>query len=461
MGALLPPPALPGFAMTPPAAAPVGVPDIINDAWQSSQFAAQLLSQLEWARGRVMQIVTLDDHGAVDGSCYFLLRGFYAHDALGRFCEAEFAGASHPLHGLQCEVAFNVMPGDRPILHVCSGRWDQCIAAAGHRPVIHINTFRLRPCESISDPWAKNVWALGGEPTPWAAGNGLGPGGVPVPAGAPAPGDGGAVDGADGGGAGFAGLGGDGGDLDHNGGDDDGDSDASLSTKELKLRRKLLALRCEPGAGTPTQIVAAQAALRDFDDRHGRRRRARRKRRSRSRGRRRSRSISQDSQDGQSPLFRSAPLRSGRAQLALIAEKHPGQLFNSTVARLNEFLGERGGATAKQSLTQWVTYLQSVVMQQARQADLPPERVQELRTLAEVLNHFGSGNLASAADLLAQRFKAVEQRALGRRETAVGLELVDANRAGLATEGELRITTRDQQNALHLRQGMAQLRRGS
>ena len=46
--------------------------------------------------------------------------------------------------------------------------------------------------------------------------------------------------------------------------------------------------------------------------------------------------------------------------------------------------------------------------------------------MAEVLNHFGSGNLASAADLLAQRFKAVEQRALGRRETAVGLELVDA-----------------------------------
>ena len=145
----------------------------------------------------------------------------------------------------------------------------------------------------------------------------------------------------------------------------------------------------------------------------------------------------------------------------MLAEKHPGQLFSATVARLNEYLGERGGANSKHSLTQWVTYLQSVVMQQARQTDLPPERVQELRTLAEVLNHFGKGNLAMAADVLAQRFKAVEQRALGRRETAVGLELVDANRSGLATEGELRITTRDQQNQLRLRQGMQALRRGS
>ena len=109
-------------------------------------------------------------------------------------------------------------------------------------------------------------------------------------------------------------------------------------------------------------------------------------------------------------------------------------------------------------MTQWVTYLQSVLMQQATAGDLPPERMQQLRTLAEGLNLFGKGNLASAADVLVQRFKAVEQKALGRREAAAGLELVDATRGGLATNGELRISSADFRDQLRLQQGMAALR---
>ena len=90
-------------------------------------------------------------------------------------------------------------------------------------------------------------------------------------------------------------------------------------------------------------------------------------------------------------------------------------------------------------MTQWVTYLQSVLQARARGQDLPVERLQELRTLCEVLNKFGNGKMRDAADILVQRFKAVEQKALGQPNNAVGLELVQANRAGLASDGELRV----------------------
>ena len=69
---------------------------------------------------------------------------------------------------------------------------------------------------------------------------------------------------------------------------------------------------------------------------------------------------------------------------------------------------ERGGAKNAHSMTQWVTYLQTVLLARAKSQDMPPDRLQELRTLCEVLNLFGHGKLAIAADVLVQRFKALE-----------------------------------------------------
>ena len=80
-------------------------------------------------------------------------------------------------------------------------------------------------------------------------------------------------------------------------------------------------------------------------------------------------------------------------------------------------------------MTQWVTYLQSVLMARAKQSDLTPDRLQELRTLCEVLSLFGQGKVTVAADVLVQRFKDLEQRALGKSGSAHGLGLVDAQRS--------------------------------
>ena len=72
-------------------------------------------------------------------------------------------------------------------------------------------------------------------------------------------------------------------------------------------------------------------------------------------------------------------------------------------------------------MTQWVTYLQSVLTARAKQSDLTPDRLHELRPLCEVFNLFGQGKVTVAADVLVQRFKALEQRALGLSGSAHGL----------------------------------------
>ena len=58
--------------------------------------------------------------------------------------------------------------------------------------------------------------------------------------------------------------------------------------------------------------------------------------------------------------------------------------------------------------------------------------MQELRTLSEALNAAGRGELSQMCDILAQRFCAVEQRALGQHENARGLELDPENATGCA-----------------------------
>ena len=102
-------------------------------------------------------------------------------------------------------------------------------------------------------------------------------------------------------------------------------------------------------------------------------------------------------------------------------------------------------------MIQWVTYLQSELMGRAKQSDLTPDRLQELRALCEVLNFFGQGKVTGAADVLVQRFKALEQRVLGQSGSAHGLELVDAQRSGLVGDEELRLTSAEMRAGARLR----------
>ena len=118
-------------------------------------------------------------------------------------------------------------------------------------------------------------------------------------------------------------------------------------------------------------------------------------------------SVSGDSEE-QDTLFRDASSRSRRPQLAELAERHQGRLYDQAVEKLSQFLGERGGPGGKASMSQWVTYLQSVLLGKTNGAGVPPDRLKEMKTLCEVLNLLGEGKLAVAADVLMQRFKSLE-----------------------------------------------------
>ncbi len=107
----------------------------------------------------------------------------------------------------------------------------------------------------------------------------------------------------------------------------------------------------------------------------------------------------------------------------------------------------------------WVVYLNSVVLGTARPEDLPRERLQELRTLAEALQHAGAGRPKHVCDVLTQRFLALEARATGRPEIARGLELVDTGHHGLATPGQLRLANKALLQQARLDQAGGRLRR--
>ena len=107
-----------------------------------------------------------------------------------------------------------------------------------------------------------------------------------------------------------------------------------------------------------------------------------------------------------------------------------------------------------------MTYLNAIVRQQAKAEDLPAERLQELFTLAEGMDAAGDGGLKSMLDIMAQRFKALEQTSLGQKEFAGSMELVDAGNLALASKAEQLAASRLQLTDLKLRESQAKLRSG-
>ena len=399
------------------------------DVWYNERTGPSILGSDLLQPGAVVQGVTVDEAHNIDGSFYLVLEEFYQQDWSGLFVEGSYAGASAPHHAVAMSIAFGrSRPGHGCVVHFCGGRWADCRSLAGSRQVLHVGTFRVRDRRSVRDSFVGDLGRLGaityddplpmplGVNDPWGLGASLGIGGVGGARDAPV--------------------------LPRRERVPDDLEPGVPGDREARLRRRLLECRVDRDGASPSDRLVAAVQLEDFDSRdRGTKRRRDRSRRRRHRRSSRSRSSSggeDHSDDG--GLFGSALTRSRLDGLNRVAERCPGRLYDSAVEKLAEYLGERGGAGSKNSMTQWVTYLQSVLQARARGQDLPPEWIQELRTLCEVLNKFGSGKMRDAADILVQRFKAVEQKALGQAGNAVGLELVQANRAGLASDVELRIS---------------------
>ena len=101
-------------------------------------------------------------------------------------------------------------------------------------------------------------------------------------------------------------------------------------------------------------------------------------------------------------------------------------------------------------------YLQSVLLAKYPLEKLGARSARELRTIAVALDHIDNGRLPQVADLLMQRFKALEQAAHdGHWGVAQQLELAPELRGTLATEHEQRAAAR----AEHLRYKLEEARR--
>ena len=141
-------------------------------------------------------------------------------------------------------------------------------------------------------------------------------------------------------------------------------------------------------------------------------RRRRKKKESRHRRRRRDDSSRSETSSASSsstfqPLFRAT--RGGSSAIQDMGRRCPGGLLKEGLSNMRKFLAQRGVVSGDQgALDPVVVAYLTTVLQPALGNQLSNRSSQELRTLAEVLDLILRGQVASAADFLMQRFKAVE-----------------------------------------------------
>ena len=129
--------------------------------------------------------------------------------------------------------------------------------------------------------------------------------------------------------------------------------------------------------------------------------------------------------------------------VAATAQEKPGQLYMDGLLMVRQYLGERGGGGADE-VPKLLTYLLVVVLPMLPEGKRDSGAVHELRSLATALDAIGvseandqlSDRSARAADILMQRFKAVERSLQEGWGAARNLLLAPRRAWGLATEGE-------------------------
>jgi hypothetical protein len=192
-------------------------------------------------------------------------------------------------------------------------------------------------------------------------------------------------------------------------------------------------------------LFAAAVQADAADERGRKRKKKRRRRRSRS-----SSSRSSEDEEASGPHFRGAPARSDAHPIAAIALRQPGHLYEVGLDEIRKFLGVRdpAGADTASSVRQ---YLNTIYF-----AAHPVEKVglrnaRELQTLALALDEIGNGRLPQAADVLMQRFKAVEVACSeGSWSLAQRLELLPPHAVGLASVNEQRLAAKAELLSLKL-----------
>ena len=215
----------------------------------------------------------------------------------------------------------------------------------------------------------------------------------------------------------------------------------------------------------PADILAERAAQRNSGPEVEPRRRHQR-RRSRSRRRRRRRDSPSDSESGGSDSEEGGG-RDGRrrgasssgaefcdaremdaSRPAELARRLPGALLQRFLSRITEYLAVRTGDEGEALPPVVMQYL-TTFLAPSLGDDLSLRNGRELRTIATTLDALLRGRQAEAADLLVQRFKAVELAATeGTWAMSEQVELVPESRvSSMGTEERAHVARREQREA--------------
>jgi hypothetical protein len=358
--------------------------------------------------GCILEFATANSLGAVDGSAMVVIKHPYAPDAAGQMFEATHAGSSNPMTSalLDQVLGGNFLSPDRGLLHICRAGRPGCTAAMPGRPVYHIDCFRIRSLSSITEAWAQR------DQFPV----------VTLPA---------LSDSAE--------------------KKDAAEPVVSRSDRRAArlLQTRYLALQLEKGTvseGLASRALLAQATRAEHDD-HPKKKR----KRCRSASSHSGSSGSGEDDAGSKSLFRDAPARNSRSLIRTQAEDAPGQLYEGCCKEIARHLGDRVGATVTADDQQkWVTYLTGVFFGVHSPDKIGRRTTVELQTIARALDALGRGELPELADLLSQRFKALETSVVeGNWNLARRMELVPEQPAGLASYSERRDAARSEH--LHLK----------
>ncbi|CAK0832761.1 unnamed protein product [Prorocentrum cordatum] len=133
--------------------------------------------------------------------------------------------------------------------------------------------------------------------------------------------------------------------------------------------------------------------------------------------------------------FRDAPSRGNAIQA--VADGRPGTLHDEAIAQIARVMGLREGADGQRARPRIRGYLQAAVFGHHPIHSVGERTVRELQTLAAALDLLEDGSLASVADTLMQRFKALEMALNdGNWHIANELGVVEGIRPTLASRDE-------------------------
>ena len=377
------------------------------EAWIDVLATAHVL-QMHFERDDIYEATTKDAHTlVVNGTWIFVVRESHPADAVGKYLAVTACGASVPYLSAQLGQAFPENNPQYGIVHLCANGVVACVGTAPGRQVFHVDMIRRRAISTVNEPWCRLPLHLRAAAAagPLAAGSSGGP--------------------------------------------------SSLADKVAELKEKLLVANIHSGKASVEECIAYQLSLKMKKQQAKKMKKSGSDDEAPKKKRKKGADDSDDDSEG-AGFGVPSPLESTGNPIMTCASEKPGALYKQAALSAARATGAGGGGeAAAQSFAttgdQWLTYIRTVLAPQFPQG-IPPEVLQELRTLAGSLEHLAKGEMGELGDLLVQRLKSLELGLNGNQVAAAAIQLVGLKDKGLTGYRELEMAQRYQK----LQQRLAQ-----